>query len=117
MTKKLVDGVAIDLTVEEENLLKKQSIIEEITQPFGTFYSTFLDVQDYLMDDQIRMADDWYEGEIEVVDFVLDRSESNPISLSWHLTKNETQRIEDAIYTLENQEAFHQLKKLITQNQ
>lgn len=95
---------------------KQPSLLEEITQPFGTFYRTILDVQDYQMDDQIRMARDWYKGRIHVMEFVLDRSESNPISLSWHLTEKEKERINRAVETDWNQQEFRKLRSLVLQD-
>jgi len=92
--------------------VKKPSLIEEISQPIGMFYSTILNVQDYQMDDQLRLSKTWYKGEIEVLDLVLDRSDANPISLSWHLTNREKSRIEQAIFTPQNQRAFGELKNV-----
>lgn len=100
--------------IVESSAPKKPSLLEEATQPFGTFYNTVLKVQDYQMDDQLRLAKDWYLGEIEVVDFVLDRSETNPISLSWHLTSKEKSRIENALFTDQNQLTFLKLKSELT---
>jgi len=91
---------------------RSTGFLDGITQPFGTFYSTILDVQDYQMDDQIRLAKEWYEGEINLVDFVLDRSESNPISLSWHLTEREKGSIMRAIDTDYNTVELIRLKRL-----
>ena len=59
------------------------------------------------------MADDWYDGEIETVDLVLERSESNTISSSWHLTKKEKYRITDDLNTTHNQYQFEYLKRLL----
>ncbi|MEZ4721703.1 MAG: patatin-like phospholipase family protein [Flavobacteriales bacterium] len=95
---------------------KKTSLLEAIAQPFGTFYNTILDVQDYQMDDQIRMTQDWYSGKIELVDLVLNRSPSNPISLSWHLTQREKDRIISAIDTDHNQMQFLRLKRLMKES-
>lgn len=92
---------------------KQPSILEGITQPFGSFYTTILDVQDYQMDDQIRMARNWYKGNIEVTEYVLNRSETNPISLSWHLTQREKERIIAASETDENQIEFIRTKTLL----
>lgn len=92
--------------------VKKPSLLEEISQPIGMFYSTILNVQDYQMDDQLRLSKTWYKGEIEVLDLVLDRSDANPISLSWHLTNREKSRIEQAIFTPQNQRAFGELKNV-----
>ena len=91
----------------------KRSLWESLTQPFGTFYSTFLDVQDYAMEDQIRQAYEWYEGDIEVVDFILERSDLNPISLSWHLTRKEKDRIQSSLDSPQNTKAFVRLNELL----
>ena len=99
--------------IRESQEPQQKSIFESITQPFGTFYNTVLNVQDYQLDDQLRMADDWYDGQIEMVDLVLKRSESNPISLSWHLTNKEKSRITDALKTTHNQYQFTYLKHLL----
>jgi hypothetical protein len=94
--------------------MNKPSLFQEISQPFGMFYSTVLDVQDYQMDDLVQTSKSWYGGEIEVVDLVLNRSKANPISLSWHLTTREKQRIEQALLTEENQRVFKQLEREFT---
>lgn len=43
------------------------SLADRVTQPFGTFYNTVLDIQDYQLDASVRRAKDWYNGEIEVI--------------------------------------------------
>jgi hypothetical protein len=92
---------------------KEPSMLEGITQPFGTFYNTILDVQDYQMDDQVRLIKDWYKSKITVVEFVLERSESNPISLSWHLTEKEKERIMNAIETPHNLSEASRMNKIL----
>lgn len=96
--------------------MNKPSLFQEISQPFGMFYSTILDVQDYQMDDLVRTSKSWYEGEIEVVDLVLNRSKANPISLSWHLTTREKQRIQQALDTEENKRVFKKLEREFTED-
>lgn len=96
--------------------MNKPSLFQEISQPFGMFYSTILDVQDYQMDELVRTSKSWYEGDIEVLDLVLNRSEANPISLSWHLTTREKQRIEQALFTEENQKIFKRLEREFSRN-
>ena len=91
----------------------KRSLLESLTQPFRTFYNTFLDVQDYAMEDQIRQAYEWYEGDIEVVDFILERSDLNPISLSWYLTQKEKDRIQSSLNSPQNTRAFVRLNELL----
>ncbi|GAB5539278.1 MAG: hypothetical protein Salg2KO_13810 [Salibacteraceae bacterium] len=92
---------------------KRPSILEGITQPFGTFYKTILVVQDYIIDDQIELIPDWYDGEVELIDLVLDRSETNPISLSWHLTAREKERISKAQFSDRNKAALARLRKTV----
>ena len=96
---------------------KTRSLWESLTQPFGTFYTTIIDVQDYAMEDQVRQAYEWYDGEIEVVEFILDRSETNPISLSWHLTQKEKDRIQSSLDSKTNAQAFIRLNEILKSSQ
>ena len=90
-----------------------RSLFESISQPAGTFYNTILDIQDYQMEDQLRLAYEWYDGEIEVVELILERSETNPISLSWHLTEKEKQRILRSIQSEYNKKALKHLRNVL----
>lgn len=104
--EKFVDLKAID----------KPSVWQKLMQPVGSFYNSLLDVQNYQMDDQLRMADEWFKGELEVVDLVLDRSETNPISLSWHLTQSEKERIANAVRNETNAASYEKLEVLLNTN-
>jgi len=99
----------------EQKKSGQNSILQSMTQPLSTFYNTILDVQDYQQDEQIRMAKDWYEGDLTMIDLVLERSDNNPISLSWHLTKKEKERIESALKTTYNQYQFSYLERLFAE--
>ncbi|MEQ9186498.1 MAG: patatin-like phospholipase family protein [Cryomorphaceae bacterium] len=90
-----------------------RSLFESISQPAGTFYNTVLDIQDYQMEDQLRLAYEWYDGEIEVVELILERSETNPISLSWHLTEKEKQRILRSIRSEYNKKALKRIRSYL----
>lgn len=89
---------------------KSRSLWESITQPFGTFYNTVLDVQDYQMEEQLRLAYEWYDGPVEMIELILERDEENPISLSWHLTEKEKKRIKNSVLSAHNQGVFKTLK-------
>lgn len=95
--------------IDKENA-SGRSLFESISQPAGTFYNTVLDIQDYQMEDQLRLAYEWYDGEIEVVELILERSETNPISLSWHLTEKEKQRILRSIRSEYNKKALKRIR-------
>ena len=89
------------------------SLADRVTQPFGTFYNTVLDIQDYQLDASVRRAKDWYNGEIEVIEFILNRTDENPISLSWHLTSREKNQILESVNTNANQDRFERLAELL----
>jgi hypothetical protein len=94
----------------DKNIKASKSLLENVSQPLGTFYNTILDIQDYQMEDQLRMAFNWYDGEIEVIELVLDRSETHPISLSWHLTEKEKQRVLKSIESAYNKNALARIR-------
>ncbi|MEX2596459.1 MAG: patatin-like phospholipase family protein [Salibacteraceae bacterium] len=92
---------------------KTRSLWQSLTHPFQTFYNTVLDVQDYQMEDQLRMAYEWYDGEVEVIELILERNDDNPISLSWHLTQKEKERILNSLNSQHNQESFEHINQLL----
>lgn len=89
-----------------------KGVLESIGQPLGTFYNTVLDIQDYQLEDQLRLAYNWYDGKIEVVELVLERSKTNPISLSWHLTQKEKERIINSINSKANKRSLKRIQAL-----
>ena len=50
---------------------------------------------------------------IDIISFNLRESRNDHISLSWHLTKQEKNKIAQAFYSVNNQTSFERLKALI----
>lgn len=116
------DKVVIVLVRDQEKFIDKsgnttRSLFEAIRQPAGTFYTTVLDIQDYQLEDQLRLAYEWYDGEIEVVELVLERTPSNPISLSWHFTEKEKRQILGSIESNHNMRSLLRLEELLTESE
>lgn len=115
-------GVVILQVRDQEKFIdldpdQSRSLLESATQPFGTFYNTVLDVQDYQMEEQMRLAYEWYDGQIEITELILERSKQHPISLSWHLTEKEKQRIKNSVLSAHNRITFSYLNALLNEQE
>ncbi len=95
----------------EEN--PSQTLMQTLTRPMGSFYGNLFDVQDYNQNALIQMADFWCKSKIEFIDLQLRNEKSDHISLSWHLTNKEKNKVFASIYLPENQEAIKKIKELL----
>ena len=93
----------------------QRSLFSYIMNPLGHIYSNLFVMQDYNNDDLIIYAQDWFDGDLEVVDLELTRPELEDISLSWHLTSKEKLIIQKSAYTEKNQKAMFRLKELLSE--
>jgi len=75
----------------------KKSIIDELASPFGSLYGNWFEVQDYNNDELFEYMKSWYSGKVDVLEYQLNKSADNYISLSWHLTNKEKQQILNSI--------------------
>jgi hypothetical protein len=93
--------------------LKRVSMLDKITLPFGNMYKNFTRTQDFDQDELLKVSITNFKFPIDVVSFNLRESRSERISLSWHLTKQEKQKIDLAFGSAMNQKALNRMKKLI----
>jgi hypothetical protein len=70
-----------------------QSIMQALSRPLGSFYGNLFNVQDYNHDFAIGQASNWFPGKIDVLDFELKNDDPDRISLSWHLTNREKNKV------------------------
>lgn len=91
------------------------SIIQNLTAPFGSVYGNLFTIQDYNNNASINYANGWMNKKIELIDFVLNAEEEKPISLSWHLTQRERKKVMHSIYEEGNQKAARKVLDLINQ--
>lgn len=88
-----------------------KSLMNSVSSPVNSFYGNLFSIQDYNNDALYQYASRWFDGQIDVVEFQLKNEKTDNISLSWHLTKTEKQKIIKSIKEEENKAA---LKKLIS---
>jgi hypothetical protein len=81
---------------------EKNTILKALSAPVGNIYKNLFATQDYTHDQMVQYASEWFEGEIDMVDIVLDQTEDKNLSLSWHLTKKEIGMIHQSIKTNNN---------------
>lgn len=89
-----------------------QSVIESISLPIGSLYSNLFVMQDYGLDDMMQYLSDDVNQSIDIIDFELDNS-NDVISLSWHLTAKEKQKVMNSMDSKNNQKSTVRLLKLL----
>lgn len=89
------------------------SFMDKITMPFGNMYKNFPRVQDYNQEELMRISKESFGFPIHQIPFNLREKEEDRISLSWHLTKDEKEKIKKAFRSSLNTKAFENLKRLL----
>jgi hypothetical protein len=90
------------------------SFLDKITLPFGNMYNNFPRTQDFDQEQLMNVALFHFPFPVDVVTFNLRERKNDRISLSWHLTRQEKEKIERAFLSNENQSSFDRLKQLLT---
>ncbi|CAN5867890.1 hypothetical protein BH11BAC7_BH11BAC7_29400 [soil metagenome] len=81
------------------------TVINSLSRPLVSFYGNLFTVQDYHHDYEIEQSSHWFAGKIDVIDFELQNDEPDIISLSWHLTQREKNRVMESMSSPKNKEA------------
>ena len=79
-----------------------ETIMKSLSRPLTSFYGNLFTVQGYNQDYEISQAAHWFGGTIDVLNFELKNQENDVISLSWHLTSHEKNRVVASMQTPEN---------------
>jgi len=87
------------------------SMLDKITLPFGNIYSNFPRTQDFDQEQLLQAATNSFPFSLDVITFNLREHSNDRISLSWHLTAQEKNKIERAFYSKANQNAYRKLLK------
>jgi hypothetical protein len=88
------------------------SIIETFSSPLGSLFENLFPIQDYNLDEMLQYLGNDFTQPVDIIDFELNNSE-NEISLSWHLTTKEKEKILKSIYSKKNQKSLKRLKSLL----
>lgn len=95
---------------------RSQSIINEILTPFGSLYGNWFGTQDFNNKELLSYLNSWYSGDVNIINYELNKSKENYISLSWHLTSKEKTQIINSISLANNRKAEQQLLQLLNSN-
>lgn len=89
------------------------SLIGRFTAPLGSVYGNVTRTQDMNNERLLFYLRNAVDYPIDIIDMQLEFSEEEHISLSWHLTRSERQRIQRSLDSKLNQAAAGKLMKLI----
>ncbi len=99
--------------IMNDDQIRQLSFSDKLTMPFGNIYKNFPRVQDYNQEELYESLLDEAHFPIDVICFNLRENWSDRISLSWHLTKEERLKVENALGSPENQRSLKHLQKLL----
>lgn len=102
-TKKVLDNTTY----------RQVSLIDKFTLPFANMYSNFPKTQDFDQEQLFKIGTEQLPYQVDVINFNLREKVNDQISLSWHLSTQEKNKIQQAFYSELNQQAFRQLKRLM----
>lgn len=89
------------------------SLIGRVLDPIGSVYDNFVRVQDQDFDFMLRLVPAMGAVPLEVIDLQLWHDEQERISLSWHLTRVERERVLRSVRSPANKAAFARLVRLL----
>lgn len=102
--------------VLENTTYLQVSLLNKLTLPFGNMYSNFPKTQDFDQEQLFKIGSRKLSFPVDVVNFNLREKVNDQISLSWHLSTQEKNKIQQAFYSTLNQQSFLQLKRLMGNN-
>ena len=92
---------------------QKVSMLDKITLPFGNMYKNFARTQDFDQEELLKLGASSFKIPFDFIEFNLRENIKDRISLSWHLTQNEKQKIDRAYKSSRNQLSLRKLDKLL----
>lgn len=96
----------------EENI-NDISLLDKLTLPFGNMYANFTRTQDFDQDQLMKIGIQSFKFPVELVSFNLREMKTDKIALSWHLTKQEKEKIKSSIQTAGNKRAMERLVEVL----
>jgi hypothetical protein len=99
-----------EFPIEESEV---KTITGTLSRPLGSFYGNWFYIQDFEQNQMLQYASAWFKGTIDVIDFELRNEKPDNISLSWHLTNREKNKVRASLLLPGNQESIQRLKSLL----
>ncbi|MBL4669508.1 MAG: patatin-like phospholipase family protein [Flavobacteriales bacterium] len=110
--------IIITIRDKQKHLLVKENSISSITEtflsPVGSLYKNLFPIQDYNSEEMLNYLGNDFKQSIDIIDFELNNNK-NEISLSWHLTTKEKEKVLNSISSKKSQESLKKLKNLLNQ--
>jgi GTP-binding protein EngB required for normal cell division len=119
--KENTSGIIIVEMRDTKRILKNQKVnsidlIEKLKVPFSNMMDNFDRTQDYDQEQLMELSKTSFDFPVDVVTFNLRESIEDRISLSWHLTSWEKQKIRNSLNSIENINALKTLEGLLGNN-
>jgi hypothetical protein len=116
--EKNTSGVILLSIRDTKKLLKNEyyhqiSLTDKLTLPFGNLYNNFPRTQDFDQEQYLKMALTSFNVPVNLVTFNLRENQKDKISLSWHLTQQEKNKIKNALNSRRNQKSLKKLQGLL----
>ncbi len=113
-------GIIIIQIRDTKNVLENEkheptSLFDKLSLPFGNMYKNFPRVQDFQQEKLLNIGFQSFDFPVDIISFNLREKVDDKISLSWHLTQEEKNKIETAFSSKQNKAALKQLQKLLKQ--
>ncbi|HRH39173.1 MAG TPA: hypothetical protein PK760_12560, partial [Flavobacteriales bacterium] len=89
------------------------SLLGRALDPIGSVYDNFVRVQDQDYDLMLKLSEGSGGFPLQLIDLQLRHDEAERISLSWHLTKVERERVLRTVSSPENKAAFEALRSAL----
>jgi hypothetical protein len=111
-------GVILLSIRDTKKVLKNESyhhisLTNKFTLPFGNMYNNFPRTQDFDQEQYLKIALNSFQVPIKLVTFNLRENQKDKISLSWHLTRQEKNKIKNALNSLQNKQSLQKLRALL----
>jgi hypothetical protein len=116
--EKHTSGVILLSIRDTKKVLKNESyhhisLMNKLTLPFGNMYNNFPRTQDFDQEQYLKIALQSFDLPINLVTFNLREKQKDKISLSWHLTRQEKNKIKNALNSFQNRRALVKLQHLL----
>lgn len=89
------------------------SLIQRLTLPVGNIIKNVLRIQDYNNAQLVKKLKQNYNAPIDSFTLFMNQNEKQNISMSWHLTQLDCEKIYASIESKHNQQSIKEIKKLI----
>ncbi len=96
--------------IDDMSQYQRKGLASNLLSPFGSLYGNLFQIQDFNNGELLSYAQSWHKNSIELLPLEINRKEKENISLSWHLTSVEKDRIKESIHSTNNQENVRIIK-------